>query len=280
MRNIYAFIISLFFCFNSSSQSFIEIDFETNNSGYTINSGWEVGTPTFGFTEAYSAPNAIVTKLDEAYPLSDDLSFEISYTKKPEDSYWRILFVYKIDSEKSIDTGRIEFSFDNGLTWKNPMIESLDESFVIMEPSPTTSFSEVLSGVNTEWQTFMMEWGETYSQGVENVLIRFTFASDSNETNQAGWMIDDIFIESGKLNGVNSETNTLFSIYPNPATNEVNIKSEEPITSIKIMDVSGKLILESTFHTVDVSSLLKGIYYVKAQFFNGNSSYEKLIITK
>lgn len=76
------------------------------------------------------------------------------------------------------------------------------------------------------------------------------------------------------------ESSNKILIYPNPATNEVNIKSEQPITLIEIIDVSGKLVLESTSHTVDVSNLSEGIYYVKAQFFNGSSAYEKLVVSR
>ncbi|MFP5470782.1 MAG: T9SS type A sorting domain-containing protein [Bacteroidia bacterium] len=92
-------------------------------------------------------------------------------------------------------------------------------------------------------------------------------------------------IETISINGVvgleeQFSTPLSMTVYPNPATNEANIKSEQPITSVEIRDVSGKLVLESTNHTIDVSNLSEGIYYVKAQFFNGSSAYEKLVVTK
>jgi choice-of-anchor B domain-containing protein len=63
-------------------------------------------------------------------------------------------------------------------------------------------------------------------------------------------------------------TDTRFTIFPNPAWNTINISSNQiPITSIAISDVSGKLVysedfIETDSKTFDFSSFAKGTYLV------------------
>lgn len=58
-----------------------------------------------------------------------------------------------------------------------------------------------------------------------------------------------------------------FSIYPNPAQNVINIESKDNlnIESVKIVDLSGKLIIEKTQNTnqVDIVNLSNGVYIVE-----------------
>jgi hypothetical protein len=231
------------------------------------------------FTEAYSAPNAIVTKLDQAYPPSDEMSFVISFDKSFNDVSWRVEFYYEIDSEQSIDTGRIEFSFDGGSIWIDPLDDPLSLAYIASAPGGASTFGEAFSGVKEG--SFSMDWLDVqYSWGIENVLIKFTFTSDANETNQAGWLIDDITIFCQSVGSTKSHEKNSFTLFPNPASNEMKIQSKQVITKIEIANVSGKLVLETTSNTIDISKLSEGIYYVKAQFFNGNSAYEKLVVTK
>jgi hypothetical protein len=65
-----------------------------------------------------------------------------------------------------------------------------------------------------------------------------------------------------------TEKNTSCFIYPNPASAEVTIKSNEKISSVAIVDVTGRVVLQRTVNseqvTVDVSELSSGVYFVKA----------------
>ena len=58
-----------------------------------------------------------------------------------------------------------------------------------------------------------------------------------------------------------------FSIYPNPSQNVINIESKDNlnIESVKIVDLSGKLIIEKTQNTnqVDIVNLSNGVYIVE-----------------
>jgi len=66
-----------------------------------------------------------------------------------------------------------------------------------------------------------------------------------------------------------------FSIYPNPTTDLLSISSENLIIEqIYIYSLLGELILEQKYsetHSIDVSSLSEGIYFLEARSINGRS---------
>ena len=66
----------------------------------------------------------------------------------------------------------------------------------------------------------------------------------------------------------------MVNIYPNPATNQITIDSNEKIETIAIMDAMGKTVktIISTNNTIDVSNLTKGIYFLQIQTDKGLAS--------
>ena len=75
--------------------------------------------------------------------------------------------------------------------------------------------------------------------------------------------------------GVNDHNNLTdnITIYPNPATNKLTIENENlKINSTLIVNISGKIVKEITTNTdtIDVSNLIKGIYFLQIQTDNGS----------
>lgn len=66
-------------------------------------------------------------------------------------------------------------------------------------------------------------------------------------------------------------------IYPNPATNVLNIESKEKVTSVEIIGLSGQKLMNSTAKQINVSHLNKGIYIVKVLLANGKTETHKLV---
>ncbi len=76
--------------------------------------------------------------------------------------------------------------------------------------------------------------------------------------------------------GLNERKGLDFSIYPNPANNILNIASDQQIETIEIVNIVGNKVIalgntNSGVSTVDISSLLSGVYIVKI-FFRGSES--------
>ncbi len=68
----------------------------------------------------------------------------------------------------------------------------------------------------------------------------------------------------------------LFSLYPNPAKDVLNIKSESQMQAIRIIDLSGKTVYTNTENntqtTIDVSNLSNGVYSIQVITESGNSN--------
>lgn len=76
---------------------------------------------------------------------------------------------------------------------------------------------------------------------------------------------------------INENNEHNFSIYPNPAHSIINVSTEIIIKNIQLYSLEGKLIKETNFKNIDVSSLTSGIYYIKVIFEKGSLT-KKVII--
>jgi hypothetical protein len=78
--------------------------------------------------------------------------------------------------------------------------------------------------------------------------------------------------------GVDEETGKFIThVYPNPATNVVHIEASSDIESIKVFDISGKLILTKNSNIFSIENLSKGIYIIEVTDFNGKALTQKLV---
>ncbi|MAB39839.1 MAG: hypothetical protein CL528_06155 [Aequorivita sp.] len=72
--------------------------------------------------------------------------------------------------------------------------------------------------------------------------------------------------------------NILFSIYPNPTNGVLSINSSSTVSEITIYNNIGQLLF--TFkekNQIDISTLSKGIYFVKIKDENGQTETKKVI---
>lgn len=89
----------------------------------------------------------------------------------------------------------------------------------------------------------------------------------------------------GTTNGVDRIKNRDLAIYPNPASNILNIQSpENTIEAITFYNITGKIIYEQSLNTlsnkIDVSELPIGAYTVVATLKTGERASQKLLIVR
>ena len=78
--------------------------------------------------------------------------------------------------------------------------------------------------------------------------------------------------------GVNENTLSDFSVFPNPIKDVLNIQSETAITEIEIYNQLGQMVLSSTNqNTIDISSVSSGIYFIKIKDVNGIIGTKKVV---
>ncbi len=118
------------------------------------------------------------------------------------------------------------------------------------------------------------------------VKVDDAVAATNNEAPYNGWYIAADFIYSEDcILGVSEFGVATFSIYPNPANNEIFLTSDNTSENItlKIYNVQGKLLstkileLQEQNSAVDVSRLKSGIYLLNIEDENGNTEIKKFI---
>ncbi len=97
--------------------------------------------------------------------------------------------------------------------------------------------------------------------------------------------IDDIYIYGKVISGINNVGTTSFDIkvLPNPAKEMVSISSTENISSISIINIIGKKVIEvypdRTQATINIENLDKGLYIINVNIKNLRNPYiHKLIV--
>ena len=66
-------------------------------------------------------------------------------------------------------------------------------------------------------------------------------------------------------------------MYPNPATDVLNIAIENELKSVEIYNIQGQKVLSSNQKQINVPGLSNGMYMVRVEDENGSASTQKLI---
>lgn len=235
---------------------------ESNHLNVSIADGaedvWEIGPPDkILFDGAHSPPNAIVTKLEEAYPANSNASFELSIELTHELfgtlelPYLQFQWIQKVDVEAGGDGGTIEASYDEGLTWHNVFDSPIFRPVILgnYETAELLNGHQGFNG-NLGWEEVRLVWQSYIGElptGVESVKLRFIFLSDSNQTFQEGWMIDDFTIPSMEVSpGIEGIDRNRLNLFPNPVVNELvieNARNDFGSGILEIFDLFGRRVL-------------------------------------
>ena len=101
-----------------------------------------------------------------------------------------------------------------------------------------------------------------------------SFKLESTDIGQFGMNTPAFFcidnFEYDVITGVKETSKSItFSVYPNPSLNTINIDYNERFSTINIIDIQGKMVLQSKQKTIDINSLENGMYIVQIETENG-----------
>jgi len=267
------------------------IDFTPQHSWLNIpdtNSNiWEIGNPNkVFFNSGHLDDIAIVTDTENYYNNNCNDFFTITIPCNYQYGEIILSFYHKYDTDTLIDGGIIEISYDNGNTWVNVIddIAHLSTNFIGLYEDTIMNNEYGFSGKSDNWQYVELYWfwdattkKKTSSKFYETIIIKFRFKSDNINTNKEGWMIDNLVFSGYSIVGNISEITNNIQIYPNPASDFINIKTKNyDKTKISIFNISGELLINKYFINntkLDIKNLKKGIYFIKIET-------DKEIITK
>lgn len=256
-------------------------DRDTTNKYFYIDSTqsgniWNLGTPSKTvFDSAYTPPLALVTDTINTYPNNNISSF--SFIVWTNCNYSAVYFMHRFNTDSLFDGCVIEYSTDGGITWDNIINSTYSVWSTVYSNADTIASNSNKPGFSgtSGWVGVALQ-GFTIDTVVE---YRFTFTSDSVNTNKDGWMIDNIVIQNFWYSDINEiKDNQKIQIFPNPTSNFISIQTENNIKfkSAEIKDVLGKTILTSNNTTIDLSKFETGIYFLEVTTDKGK--YVKRII--
>lgn len=90
--------------------------------------------------------------------------------------------------------------------------------------------------------------------------------------------VSSLYANPALSNNVAEINNLKFNLYPNPATNILNIEIDGSIKSVEIYSLQGQKVLSADNKEINISNLASGMYIVKVQDLNGSFATKKLII--
>jgi len=242
---------------------------------------WQIGIPSKSiFSEALSEPNALITDTLNIYPINNQSSFYFKinmstlWTGLP---YFMVLWNQKMDCEIGKDGGVIEVSYDSMQTWVNIFEDMVYQPITIGNVNNDTLFNGEMgiSEIDTTWKEIGFCWSSVIGNPVDEIFIRFTFHSDSIDSFQEGWIIDNFEAFPTIVDNVeelvwNRNERLTFEVYPNPSSNQITLKRKgEKLQKviIQIIDIAGIVVYQransnSKEVELDISLLNTGTYVV------------------
>lgn len=312
MKNIYLSLLLSILTFKLLSQTTFydqTITFESNTDLIQIDNSqngnnWQIGTPSKAiFNQASSTPYAIVTDTFNYYPSNNQSSFTITVIPSQQNIWGNgvLSFKHKYDFEPNKDGGYIEVKYDADTNWTNIILDSdpVEDGFGFISSNNFYSTTDTIlgnipafTGSSNDWIESQFSW--TWMIGVkgymhDSITIRFTMQSDSNQTNQEGWMIDDIRIKLDWPSSIskyykNENTSTVF---PNPVNDISTLEFFGAIdNSIELIMYNslGLKVKENKFNyskiTIKKSDFEPGLYFYQILSNKNRISFGKFIIVK
>ena len=156
----------------------------------------------------------------------------------------------------------VKFSnWNNGSSEANAILYSVTNANFLTNPNPGTWIS-----LDIPLSSFAIGGGGSANR---NDLAQFVIASDLGTV-----YYDNLYLHKNTVLGNSNFEVSTFKMYPNPATNILNIEAQSSIENISVYNLLGQEVLKVTpkstnTQSVDVSSLQSGVYVVK---LNSNGS--------
>lgn len=299
--HVYTTVILVTFCFCFAfSQQENDFDGQTNLPVFLdstqSNNIWQIGRPNkTQFTNAISQPNALVTDTILSYPTNNVSSFifKVEVGELQTFPYIQLWFYQKMDCEAGKDGRVIEMSSDSMQTWVNIFDEDPYKPMMLSDVLPV----ELLDGQkgfsynDTLWHHTLFCWSDVFAPRISTIYMRFTFYSDDHDTQQDGWMIDNIktfpsIIDASQEYQTYGQSGSKSIVYPNPFAEILNVKLDdlnviEPC--ISVYDCTGSLVHryygeKGVSHQINTENLSSGLYELVITDQNGKLIDTHLVI--
>ncbi len=213
------------------------------------------------------------SKTLETIDYNFSLSLDVFVKAEPESAMGSEIVLDLLNDE--INFAEINFSIDNTIwagsaNWLSE-IEGITYDF--------NKWYKVRYDVDLDQKTYVILLNDEiifedyYDAGTNLVGLDFFMFDYGSSFN-----IDNIEIKPLDDLSINNQQKNIVSIFPNPTSDFINIKTENKVESVEIFDYSGKLLLQQKSKKINIQHLNQGNYLLKITTDKG--SLTKKIIKK
>jgi hypothetical protein len=302
MKHFFTFLL-ISITFASNAQSFYQYFDGADTVPYysiiydienTPNNIWQVGQPQKSlFTQAATVPNAMVTDTLKAYPNNSNSTFSFFIDQQNFGlGILALQWMQKLDMEFQKDGGIIEFSLNDTTTWYNAFNNPYVYNFYGFDAANADSLvsgAPAFTGTDTAWKDIWLCFDASIVNFTDTLLFRFTFESDSNNTQQSGWMIDNMISHITIIHTVDNvdKKEKDLTIFPNPTKGIINIQSKtdadiNEIEWMELIDANGRVVekfgRKNPNDQIDISRHSKGAYFLKIKTNIGVETLRVLLL--
>lgn len=276
MKYLLALVCTVWFSWAGHTQVFLTCNnFEDTLVDLQVDSAscWGIGEPTKTvFNGSKSDFNSIVTKLDTNYKSNDTSVFYTSIKSEYDFPNYlggynplEVEFDHRFMTDSENDYGMVEMSVD-GDTWHDLLspefntLGSVDvkvqRTYHYFEATGDTILDSIqVTGNSGGWvhsklsKDFSRLVWEDSVYVVKEIILRFSFISDSVGTDE-GWQIDNLCVlMDGYISVDEISAADGFSIYPNPSSGDFVIKNEKGQQgTLLLFNALGQIVSEITIH--------------------------------
>ena len=115
----------------------------------------------------------------------------------------------------------------------------------------------------------------------QDIQLAIRNTNNTGNSSSAGdFVVDRIVFNSNATLGIDDVNTTTFNISPNPANDIIKVTATSDIESVRIFDITGKLMSKggvSVSNEINVAILNAGVYFINITFVNGNQLSKKII---
>lgn len=168
-------------------------------------------------------------------------------------------------------------SFYNGTFWTNPggdydatlvdskTITSSDASMTMSSDEMKANVAAWVKDASTNYGWLLKSTNETAA--AKGVIAKFY----SKETAVTDAQKPSLYVYySTSVTSIAKVTDSELMVYPVPTKDYLNVKTTDKISSINILDLTGKTVMKSgTATTLNLGSLIKGMYLIRINTANG-----------
>ncbi|MDB3904910.1 choice-of-anchor J domain-containing protein [Crocinitomicaceae bacterium] len=156
-------------------------------------------------------------------------------------------------------------SFGNSISWnaKSQDASFPDDYYILASTTNTniSSFTDTIGYIQQEDFEWVERSVDLSDLGYDDETIYVAFVLRTYDGYKL--YLDDILVAKEDDASIHEENLVNVSIYPNPAIEYFNIKSESIIDYTEIIDLSGKTILKTNESNIDVRFIEAGSYILK-----------------